>query len=81
MQLRHTIFLSSKEDNSVCRIEIYTVEKVQAPGFWNVETNHVLLSFEAYSHFKDLHSQNQQKIFFDSLKKVSSLVIAGTSDV
>lgn len=76
MQLRHTLFLFTKEDNSVCRIEIYTAEKVQAPGFWNVETNHVLLNFEAYSYFRGLQSQKQQKIFFDSLRKVSSLVIA-----
>lgn len=76
MQLRHTIFLFSEETKSVLRIEIFTAENVARPGFWNIESNQLLLSYESYSYFRGLQSQREQKIFFESLKKVSSLAIA-----
>lgn len=76
MVLRYTMFILPGEDSQICRIEIYTADNVQSPGYWNIETNHVLLSPEAYSQFRSLTSQKQQQLFFNSLKKVSSLVIA-----
>jgi hypothetical protein len=78
MQLRLTMMVLSKENDLVC-LEIYTASKVQPPGFWNIETNHVLLSPEVYSYFRSLRTQKQQKVFFDSLKKVSFLLLAKKS--
>ena len=40
-------------------------------GYWDVDTNHVALSWRLFSDFNKIVEQSQKRAFFSKLKKVS----------
>lgn len=75
MYLVKTIYFIPAGEKDVLKIEIYVEDEIMEFGFWNIDTNIVLLSHHAYSEFKSLRSQALQSQFFSRLKKVSNLLL------
>jgi hypothetical protein len=69
----HTLIFYSQEINNTVSVEIYVapVDK----GYWNLDSNKVVLNSLLYSHFRDCKTQREQRQFFDALQKISQQVL------
>lgn len=76
MLLRKTIIIVPNGTTNVIEIKIYTMQDVPEPGYWNVETNNILLNTNMYFQFCRLKTQSEQKSFFEKLIKVSNQQLA-----
>ena len=75
MQLRNTIIFIPKGEVEIVKVEIYVAEEVEGPGYWNIDENKVLLSPGMYSIFRSYSKQQEQRKFFDTLRKVSTVAL------
>jgi hypothetical protein len=66
----HTIIIYSHEIENTISIEIY-VSNVN-DGYWNIDTNQVVVSSQLYGQFRNCKTQLEQRKFFNALRKVSN---------